>query len=67
MRQMDPQSAEFMLAALQRGGDVPAVSQLAGDGAKTVIADAFRFGFATMAVFAIISSILAWSIPLRRI
>jgi hypothetical protein len=66
MRQMDPQSADFMLAVLRRGGDVTAASQLVGE-AQAVIGDAFRFGFLTMAMFAAISSILAWSMPLRRI
>ena len=67
MRTMDPQAAEIMTSILERGGDVAAVSRLAAAQAQSVIGDAFRFGFATMAVFAAISSILAWSIPLRKI
>jgi predicted MFS family arabinose efflux permease len=67
MRMMDPQAAEVMTSILQRSGDVPALAQATGLQARSVIGDAFRFGFATMAIFAAISSLLAWSIPLRKI
>ena len=66
MRMMDPQAADIMLAALQRGGSATAASPVVAE-AGAVIADAFRLGFATMAIFAALSSILAWSMPLRRI
>lgn len=65
---MDPDAGGIFAAILQQGTDVltglPPVRREMIEGE---IGSAFRAAFLTIAVFAGISSLLAWSIPLRRL
>lgn len=64
----DPETATTFARIVQLGPDVIATLPEARQATIVAeIADAFRAAFFTMAAIAAISSLLAWSLPLRRI